>query len=520
VTTPQQRRTLEKLQQAIRNKTLVPFVGAGVSMASSGLPSWTGLVESGINYLSSEHERMGIKSSEIDLLRSVAASGDTMTCMNKLQKLLARDEVEHWKSEEYAAWLEAAFGNPDVTDTGLLYRLTRLQPRVIATTNYDLLLEYHVITDGKSVTWERPYELRSLLRGGRGVAHLHGRFDQPQSIILSDSDYQRIVDDRDAFRVSQSLFESGTLLFIGVSPDGATDPHLSRLLENFSELTDTTHGEEYPHVLLHAGQVSPRNRARLRAKGVETLRYGDNYSDLEAFLASLEEPAEIVAALGEFERVTRNIALAASHADGIRAAALEIERWVYPELDIRVGYAELIDDPRISGRQLLRETVTFPGDSLCEFHYPISVAGWALAEGRAIAWPVERSRICDIPRMQRLGRFEDLRGRIEAEIRLAGSPIRDYIELDGLLEKIELGTALIGDLYQNWSNTLDEVVFSQFISLPVPRITAISNTGPPAPMGVFNIDTADDAASLASPTALKKLNIISDLVYSLYIQRR
>ena len=85
--------------------------------------------------------------------------------------------------------------------------------RVLAndTTNYDLLLEQHaVVPGGQSVTWLAPQDIFSLLRGGRGVIHLHGRYDYPKSIILSTVDYERIVRrPEDSVRVAQALFHSG-----------------------------------------------------------------------------------------------------------------------------------------------------------------------------------------------------------------------------------------------------------------------------------------------------------------------
>jgi hypothetical protein len=356
-----------RLRRAIQNKTLVPFVGAGVSVACADLPTWSGLLQAGVDYLNANAQRLGIPSKEIGPLRSLARAGDNMTGLSKLQKLLAKGESEHWKSEEYAAWLESLFGNPVMGNSALLERIDGLHPRVIATTNYDLLLERHLENFDQSVTWERPQDLRALLRAGRGVAHLHGRYDRPGSIVLSDSDYQRIIDNRDAFRVSQSLFEVGILLFIGVSHDGATDPHLTKILENFAQLSDSIRGEDNPHVLLHHGEIDPRDRVRLRTRGVEALQYGSSYDDLEGFLSELAEPERIVVDVNEVTEVVRSVLDSDGVAEGVRRATRHIHSWVYRGREIRVGYAELVpSDSSGSGSQSLIEKYVIPGQAPCE----------------------------------------------------------------------------------------------------------------------------------------------------------
>lgn len=510
----------ERLRRAIQYKTLVPFIGSGISAGSAGLPLWPDLVELAISYALRPQPHPLLAAKDAVLLRRLARSGDVMTALSSLQKAFAQGSHEHWTSHSYAGWLEATFGTPTVSDPTTLDEIRRLEPRVVVTTNYDLLLEEYVLPSGRSVTWERPQELRSLLRGGSGIAHLHGRYDRPQSVILSDSDYQRIIHDDSAFRVSQSLFESGTLLFLGASADGVGDPHLAKLLANFAMLSDPSAGEDYPHVLLHPGSMEPQTRSRLRAIGIEAASYGKTHADLAPFLSTIAGRERISVALDDVKSVARNITASASLESGVQAAARAIERWVYPDLQVRVGYAERTPDPETPGREVLIERYVIPADSPCVFHYPISIAGWSLAEARKVAWPRERHRLCDLDRIKKLGRFADADQRIRAEIASADSPLRQYLSLDSLVAKLDDGTAVIGDLFQDWSNTPQEVLFVQFLSIPVPRIPSLANTAAPAGVGVFNIDTVSDDEILSDEEALEKLDFIADLVYSLYLRTK
>jgi SIR2-like domain len=506
----------DRLKKAIQYRTLVPFIGSGVSAGAAGLPLWGDLVELGIVY-GSQRPNALITVRDASILRRLAKSGDVMTALSKLQKIFAQDSTQHWNSHHYAGWLETIFGTPSVTDPSVLDEIRRLEPRVIVTTNYDLLLEEYVMPTGRSISWERPHELRSMLRGGSGIAHLHGRYDRPQSVILSDSDYQRIITDDTAFRVSQSLFESGTLIFIGASSDGVSDPHLAKLLENFAQLSDPFDGEDYPHILLCQGTILPQQRSRLRTRGIEVLSYGDRYEDLAPFLATIASRERVTVALDEVKVVSRSIAAAPTKEAGIHAAARAIENWVFRGVPVRVGYAELTDDPVQAGRQILLERYVVPADSPCVFHYPVSIAGWSVAEARRIAWPRERHRVCDIERVRKLGRYDDVFSRIRAESADLTSPLRDYLALDALMDKFETETAVISDLFQDWSNTPQEVLFMQFISVPVPRVASLTNTAAPAGVGVFNIDTLSEE-DLLSEDILEKLEFISDLVYSLYLR--
>jgi hypothetical protein len=514
-------RVVDRLRLALANKTLIPVVGAGVATAVARLPTWGTLLVNGIEYLTAHTRRLAVEEAEIAALKSLYAAGPAshMAALSQLQRLLARPQRDHWLSREYAAWLDETFGAPTVSDPGILYRLHQLQARVLVTTNYDLLLETNVNPQGASVTWEQPADLRALLRGGQGIIHLHGRFDRPRSVILSDGDYQRLVDDALAARVSQTLFDAGILLFIGVSPVGADDPHLGRILEHFADLTDPAAGEEHPHVLLHAADMSAHDRARLRSLGVDTLRYGAEFEELEAFLALLAHGESIHVQLDDVTRVIRSITLAPSLEKAVAGAAREIERWVYPELKVRVGFAELeARRTETRARPVLFAKYVFGGDTPCTFHYPLSVAGWAVAEGRAIQWPLESSRKCSLTRVRKLGRLEEVRELVRGEAADAASGLREYVVLDELPDRLESGSMVIEDVYQNWSNLGEGDPFAQFVSVPVPRVRAPGNDPAPTGVAVINIDSARSDVQLGDPEALEKLYFISDMIYAFYLR--
>src|SRR6202012_339446 len=147
----------------------------------------------------------------------------------QLQEMLGGPDGDH-----YQTFLYAQFAQPEIQYRHVLDALSSLPIRVAVTTNYGLLLEkWDVASGGDVVTWSQTERILSILRAGTGIVHLHGRFDEPESIILSESDYQRIVDQTHSNVVIDSLFHTGVLLFIGSSLEGVQDKHLSRILSRF-----------------------------------------------------------------------------------------------------------------------------------------------------------------------------------------------------------------------------------------------------------------------------------------------
>jgi hypothetical protein len=66
-------------------------------------------------------------------------------------------------------------------------------PEVLATLNYDSLIEQ--ASGRKSVTWLREDKVQEILRREitDGVLHLHGWFDEPESVVLGSMSYQQVT---------------------------------------------------------------------------------------------------------------------------------------------------------------------------------------------------------------------------------------------------------------------------------------------------------------------------------------
>ena len=117
------------------------------------------------------------------------------------------------------------------------------------------------------------------MRGERpAVWHIHGDFDRPNSIIFSQSDYDRIAVVGTAAIRPKSAGLDFTLIFVGCSGSGLSDDNVGRLLDwmhkGFSGLGDK-------HFVL-----TTDDNKDTWPEGVTPVRFGD-HADLPAYLAKL-----------------------------------------------------------------------------------------------------------------------------------------------------------------------------------------------------------------------------------------
>jgi WD40 repeat protein len=250
-------------------------VGAGVTRSQVG--SWTELLCHAVQFA----EDRGL-----DRDRAAALSARAIKSGSAEDLIAVATEVEHvLKGEEghgqFGAWLQAKFG--DAYEPGPLVRaVVRVGRRfdaALATTNYDSLLH----PGGSTMTWREPDRLLALFRGDlrspgypSAVAHLHGYWEQPDSVIFGDADYERHAADKYVPTLNEVISLGHTLVFIGCG-DGLHDPNWARLLRRMQEFK-----ARHSHFRLcrarDVGHVPPV---------VRNVVYGDDYEDLMPFLDAL-----------------------------------------------------------------------------------------------------------------------------------------------------------------------------------------------------------------------------------------
>lgn len=241
-------------------------------MAAAGFPNWGGLIQSGIEFVS---RNGGATEVEILAARETLESGQLIEAAQALKKLLRAP------SGQYAAWLESEFlemPSPLLTPQ-LIDRISDLLCPVICTTNYDMLLEKHLVSHHENITWRHPAAMLRALQHGGAVFHLHGIYTEPQSVVLGRDNYEEIVKEEAYRSILQTLWLDRTLLFIGCSFSGLEDPDFLRMLTWFST---TFPGAAHRHfALMLEGSCTKEEEIRwLHEYRIQVVPYGPSHEDL------------------------------------------------------------------------------------------------------------------------------------------------------------------------------------------------------------------------------------------------
>lgn len=282
---------IEDLQRQIDRGQVLAIVGAGVSIAASGrhpVASWTGLLHHGV-----DHCMLKANPTPPENWRRRAHEAIDE---GQLDDLLNYAEQIEWKlgapgDGRYRTWLRETVGSLPLQDRSVLEALHALGVP-IATTNYDGLIE--TVTGLRPLTWRQPALAHRAVRGEEpAVLHLHGHWEDPESVILGVRSYEDVRRDGHAQAIQQALAATRTLLFVGCGA-GLEDPNIGALLAWIG-----THfkGAEYEHFrLCRDGEVAEIQKIHSPEQRVEALVYGTEHADLARFLRDGLHPARSAAA--------------------------------------------------------------------------------------------------------------------------------------------------------------------------------------------------------------------------------
>jgi hypothetical protein len=218
----------DDLKRSLMDGTVLPFVGAGVSMAvrnaagESLFPDWRGLLLGAAAWLERQRQR-----AQAEELRGRLNQADA--------DLL---EVAQTACEElgpiWYSYLKSVLDPPHTSarldSLGLARSVWELRSRLVITTNFDRVLEWTCPEplDVKSWSIEARVEKAQMLHRGLvhpTVWHLHGSIDEAENLILATEGYHRLYpgDDRPSARYQAALtalellLASRSFLFIGFS---------------------------------------------------------------------------------------------------------------------------------------------------------------------------------------------------------------------------------------------------------------------------------------------------------------
>jgi SIR2-like domain/AAA domain len=272
---------LDELKAAIAGGKALLVCGAGVSRAVAGdaAKGWKGLIESAIDAAPkkpgedwSAHCKKSLSRNDPDVWLSAAD--------------IAQGKLGGYAHQQYRRWLKKSVGKLEVTEPALLDAIKALNCR-LATTNYDGLLLLCAHMGSQPETWRNLDAVAEILTGEtHDVWHIHGYWNNPESVIFSNADYVRVGNCELAQFLQHHAAFADTLIFIGCSADGLADQNVGKLLEWFDEAWGGLGRNHF--ALVKESEVS----APGWPSAVTCVPYGTKHEDLPAFLRSLA-PASV-----------------------------------------------------------------------------------------------------------------------------------------------------------------------------------------------------------------------------------
>jgi hypothetical protein len=270
----------EELCRELHRGRVMAVIGAGVSrQATDNHPAaaWTGLLEDGVRRCrivdrmrDGKWERRRMEDIQFGQFEELLATASI------IRGVLVR------RPGEYRSWLRGTVGSLRAVKTDILDAIGGLRV-LVATTNYDGLLGQHL--NRMPVTWRNGIDVLEALRGDRRdrmILHLHGYWEDEESVILGIEDYTRILGDKEAQARQQLLGGSCTMLFIGFGA-GLGDPNFHSLIEWISRFLGQA--DCFHYQLVREGDMDKLNHPP--EAHIRLIPYGRDYRDLPKYLSKL-----------------------------------------------------------------------------------------------------------------------------------------------------------------------------------------------------------------------------------------
>lgn len=276
------------LQRALEARNIVFVVGTGVSAgitAGAKTATWVGLIESGRDRLVELNPSLkGGWENVVNLTLGYALENqDVSSLVNAAGMVSAK--FKEISPQAFANWLSADIGElprQNLTNAQALLKL----PYPILTTNYDTLLE--TVGRRDSACWTEAASIQQVLAGtSNSIGHIHGVWDRPDSVVLSESDYTTLLASDAAQHLQRAASSIKSLVYVGFG-SGLDDPNFASLLE-WHRTTFSQSG--ITHFRLCRSSDLESLRAAHKSDNIEPIVYGDGYDDLAGFLESLSPSA-------------------------------------------------------------------------------------------------------------------------------------------------------------------------------------------------------------------------------------
>lgn len=260
---------MNELKEAIKDKNLILFIGAGISM-NLNLPSWNDL----INHMSDELEY------DKDVFNSL---GDYLTLAEFYEIKKTIRPLKSWMNEK---WHDKSI---KIEDSKIHKMIVDIDAPIIYTTNYDRWIENAYKYYGKKYRKiSNVGDLVNLRNDETQIIKFHGDFDdRDDSIVLTESSYFERLNFETPLDIKLRADSLGkSILFIGYS---LNDINLRLLFYKLNKLWEESSVSNRPKSYIFLGKPNPIQEAVLKRRGINTIvSPKDNIQEgLEEFLAGL-----------------------------------------------------------------------------------------------------------------------------------------------------------------------------------------------------------------------------------------
>ncbi|MFC4726650.1 SIR2 family protein [Coralloluteibacterium thermophilus] len=263
---------IEQLVQAYRSRSLMLFVGAGVSM-SLGLPSWHELVDHMAEELGFDPEEFRGYGSELTLAEFYR---------------IAKGQIGPLRSWMDREWHSGAY---DIANSRIHALIARAEFDLIYTTNYDRWIEKAFEHHGK------PYlkitgvgDLSAVCGDSTQIVKFHGDFDDDTSLVLDESSFFERLEFESPLDIKLRADVLGrSVLFIGYS---LSDINIRYLFFKLSKLwRQAPHGVPQPVSFIFSTRPNPVQEAALAQWNIRMIAAdGDDPAEsLERLMTRLVE---------------------------------------------------------------------------------------------------------------------------------------------------------------------------------------------------------------------------------------
>lgn len=245
---------LEDLRGRIAGQRVVVFVGAGVSVGASKSPlaGWKGFLEEGVtrcDMMFGSSLPAGWSQRQRDALER----GDLDEWLNVAEAISRKLEAP--RGGEFRRWLRETVGQLEARGREVIEAIDALGVPLV-TTNYDDLLED--VTGRSALTWRQEHRVSRFIDDGqlREVLHVHGHWDDSESIVLGVRSYDHISGHQHAQSTLRTLIMTHTAVFVGYG-EGLGDPNFGALRTWASSVL---RGVEHRHYRLCLASEEPKLR--------------------------------------------------------------------------------------------------------------------------------------------------------------------------------------------------------------------------------------------------------------------